>query len=224
MSYIGTSKIGKMPIGSTGVQKTYLGDELVFNDNPFVPRLPSGYTEVQYIENPSSASINTGISGVSSWTFTAQMVTALTTNSILFGCALDGGHFFGAISSQGNKWGFGQLSGAYSSTVSTAKTKISLQVTSLLAMSATLNGETITRTGTTSVSSNFFFFSHGSISGYQMKGRLYGDVVCVQNDVVVFRGVPCKDPNDYVGLYDLVNNSFIKSQTGVELIAGPELL
>lgn len=47
-----------MPIGSTEIQKTYLGSDLVYQGG-----LPSGYTELQYVTTDSNAYIDTGIAG-----------------------------------------------------------------------------------------------------------------------------------------------------------------
>ena len=67
MSYIGTTKIGKMYLGNTEISKAYLGSNLVFQSGgpvpPPAPVLPEGYTALEYIENPlgNSAYIDTGI-------------------------------------------------------------------------------------------------------------------------------------------------------------------
>ena len=35
--------------------------------------------------------------------------------------------------------------------------------------------------------------------------------------------VPCKNPNDVVGMYDVVNRVFYSSPNGAAFIAGPEV-
>ena len=59
MSYLGTTKIGKMYLGSTEIAKAYLGTDLVFQKGGTPPL----YTEVDYIETDGVAYIDTGIAG-----------------------------------------------------------------------------------------------------------------------------------------------------------------
>ena len=35
--------------------------------------------------------------------------------------------------------------------------------------------------------------------------------------------VPCKDSNNVVGMYDVVNNTFYTSPNGAAFVAGPEV-
>lgn len=54
MSYIGTSKIGKMFLGGTEISKAYLGDKLVYQNKPYD-------SEVEYLESTGTQYIDTGI-------------------------------------------------------------------------------------------------------------------------------------------------------------------
>lgn len=64
MSYIGTTKIGKMFLGTTEIAKAYLGTDLVFQ-NGGSPTPPPGpvipYTQVEYIQSSANKYINTNI-------------------------------------------------------------------------------------------------------------------------------------------------------------------
>lgn len=184
-------------------------------------RLPSGYTEIEYIENPSTARIDTGISGASSWSFTAQLTGTLSGNACVFGSYTTGGHFFAVIYSQSSKWGLGASAGQYSSVVSTTKTYIEVDVASARKMDARIGSESITRTGTSDVTGNLLLFAADNTGDYTFPGRMYGDVVGTKNGVVVFHGVPCTNPNNVAGLYDLVSATFFPSSSNVSFIAGP---
>ena len=191
--------------------------------SPTPGRLPSGYTEIEYIENPSTARIDTGISGASSWSFTAQLIGNLSGNACVFGSYTTGGHFLAVIYSQSSKWGLGASAGQYSSVVATTKTDIEVDVVSSRKMDARIGSESITRTGTTDVTRNLLLFAADSTGSYTFPGRMYGDVVGTKNGVEVFHGVPCTNPNNVAGLYDLVSATFISSSSSTPFTAGPEL-
>lgn len=186
-------------------------------------RLPSGYTEVEYIENTTTARINTGINGDSTWTLVAQLVTQDEATPVLFGRNTGGGHYFGAIPSVSYKWGVGASSGQYVSTDATTKTTIEIRVTSNKKFEGTIGSETFSRTASSTNTSIFYLFNASTAANYPFHGRLFGDVVCVKSGNVVFRGVPCKDPNGVAGLYDLVNRTFKGSYNSATFTAGPEI-
>lgn len=56
MSYIGTSKIGKMFLGDTEIAKVYLGSNLVYQNKPYD-------AQVEYLESTGTQYIDTGITG-----------------------------------------------------------------------------------------------------------------------------------------------------------------
>lgn len=63
MLKLGEQKIEGLALGEQEIKKAYLGDNLVFSAAK-LSRLPEGYTEVQYINNPTSTNgmcIDTGI-------------------------------------------------------------------------------------------------------------------------------------------------------------------
>lgn len=227
MSYFGDIRIGRMPLGEVEIAKAYIGSDLVFQKGGITPptpsRLPDGYTEVEYIENATTARINTGINGNSTWTLVAMLVTESSTTPVLFGRNTSGGHYFGSIPGASHKWGMGSSTGQYVSTSSLIKTTIEIRVTSNKVMSGTINDESFTRTASSNNTANFFLFNASSSANYPFKGRLYGDVVCIKSGDEVFRGVPCKNASGVAGLYDLVNNVFKGSSNSASLIAGPEI-
>ena len=210
-----------MSFGSTRIGGAKYGNTLVFQSGGVTPgRLPSGYTEVEYIENPSTARIDTGISGASSWSFTAQLIGTLSGNACVFGSYTTGGHFFAVIYSQSLKWGLGASAGQYSSVVATTKTNIEVDVVSYRQMDVRIGSESITRTGTADATGNLLLFAADTTGSYTFPGRFYGDVVGTKNGDEVFHGVPCTNPNNVAGLYDLVSATFFPSSSNVSFLAG----
>lgn len=216
-----------MPLGEVEIAKAYLGSDLVFQKGGVTPptpsRLPDGYTEVKYIENTTTARINTGISGISQWTLVAQLITPSSGNSVLIGRGTGGGHFLTSMGAYSNWWGAGGGEGQYVQVDALIKTTIELNFSSQKVISGTINGGTFTRTASTNSSTNYFLFNATSNSSYPFKGRLYGDVVCIKSGNEVFRGVPCVNPNGVAGLYDLIGNSFKGSSNTATFTAGPAI-
>lgn len=95
MSYIGTTKIGKMYLGDVGIAKAYLGNDLVFqNGGSPTPPAPIYDAEVEYLQSSGTEYIDTGInadSGISaeiqlanhgtSWDAAHSPSGAITTSS-----------------------------------------------------------------------------------------------------------------------------------------------
>lgn len=203
------------------IAKVYFGNDVVFEKN--ASRLPAGYTEVSYIENTTTARINTGVSGICVWTMTAQLITTTTSSSVLIGRGTAGGHYFGALPSVSNNWSVGASSGQYTSISATIKSDIEVNFSTAKKVTATVGVETATRTASSNSSSNYYLFNGTSSSSYPFKGRLYGDVICTNSSGVVFRGVPCIGPNNEVGLYDIINNVFKGSSNTAVFVAGPAI-
>lgn len=82
-------------------------------------------------------------------------------------------------------------------------------------------------TGSSLSSSNkLYMFAYGgnpSSTVYRFKGKLYNMVLYNADGTVVHRYIPCKNPNDVAGLYDIVAQQFLHSDSGTELIAGAEI-
>lgn len=61
--YLGNTKIGQMYLGYTEIAEAYIGGTKVFDKGgvqPIPSRLPSGYTEVEYLENTGSSIMRIG--------------------------------------------------------------------------------------------------------------------------------------------------------------------
>ena len=198
-------------------------------------RLPSGYTELEYIESSGTQYINTGFkpSGKSriimdcaptslSSTFcfycsrTAASATASDTNTLFFYSNAYRGDYYGASSS---------TSGCYSANarfaidnnqgmiyigdnyiISNTTTSISSPMPWILMASAIASGSAI---DTSSLG------NYASMKLYSCK--IYNA------DTLVRDFIPCKNPSGAVGLYDTVNGTFYgNSGTGV-FTAGAEI-
>lgn len=76
MSYIGTTEIGKIFLGSVEIDKAYLGDDLVFSSGPYIP------TQYTLSVNPSSYS---GTASAPSSAYDAETTTNYATTALTKG-------------------------------------------------------------------------------------------------------------------------------------------
>ena len=230
MSYFGDIRIGRMPLGDVEITKAFLGDDLVFQkggtppEPPTPSRLPAGYTEVEYIENTTTAFINTGIIYPCTWTITAQANAVPATNQILVGSKTSAGHYVGAITN--GYWGTTTNASYYiAGYPNTARTQLTITINRKSVEFSAEDSATKTHNATSNIDTAIWLFaaSKTASSTYPFIGKVYGDVVGVKEGVEVFRGVPCTDPNGVAGLYDLVSEAFFGSANTATFAAGPAI-
>lgn len=216
-----------MFLGSVEIAKAYLGSELVFQKGGVTPpipsRLPDGYTEVEYIENTGNAYINTGITYSCTWNLTAQAASVPVTNQILVGSKTSTGHWVGAITN--GFWGTGTGAAYYIANYPvTEKTQLNVVINRKNVVFSANGSATKTQTASANIDTAVWLFSASpsASSYYPFIGKIYGDAVCTKSGTEVFRGVPCIDPNNVVGMFDLISQTF-KSPTNGTLIAGPAI-
>lgn len=216
-----------MFLGDVEIAKAYLGSNLVFQKGgtpptpPTPSRLPAGYTEVEYIENTTTAYINTGIIYPCTWAITAQANAVPSTNQILVGSKTSGGHYVGAITN--GYWGTGTGAAYYIPGYPvTNKTNLSIVINRKSVEFSAENSETKTHNATSNIDTAIWLFaaSKTASSNYPFIGKVYGDVVGTKDGVEVFRGVPCINPNNVAGLYDLVSETFFGSPNTATFTAG----
>lgn len=84
--------------------------------------------------------------------------------------------------------------------------------------------------GSSSASEPLYIFTGGAskvINGspdtaYSFMGRLYG-MKLYKNNTLIRNYIPCKDSNNEAGLYDIVNDAFLKSASDKRLLRGGEV-
>lgn len=181
--------------------------------------LPAGYTEVEYIENPSNAYLNTGITPPAVLPeLVAQGDSSISTSAILVGSKTSAGHWFGARTD--GYWGNGGAS--LSRPVTTKSTlKVSIAVNSITF--GIHGGTEYTVNAETNISTAIWLFraSQTGSSYYPFAGKVFGDLVITKSGVEVFHGIPCINPSNVAGWYDIVSDSFKSSASSTQFTAGP---
>ena len=214
-------------VGSTDVSAIYLGNDLVYAPSS---GLPSGYTQVEFVENQNQAYINTGFKPNQDTRIVAEMQCVTSTNSVMhFGAGgwdrVDGMWltYETGISGILHVAWLGQTSwstygnGDYNKhtydwnknilykdgTLVGSSTYGTYQCVNNLAIFANLQGEGNEYPG-----------------GLYMEGKLYSFKI-YDNGTLVRNFIPCtRDSDSKAGVYDIVNNVFYSSaNSGYELVA-----
>lgn len=211
MLKLGEKIINQIYLGDKKIAKAYLGDKLVYQaDKPIF---------VEYIEFTGTQCIDTGISHEKG-KYGKWVVTSKSTNvsklKMLLGNGGTGIQFF-ACNSKG-KWGFGE--NIYFDI--NADTKITADIVfEDTQVTATIDDESIVRTGTISTHGNFILGNFALVKNqYNFNGYVYG---CSYIDVdgnLALDLKPCIDPKGVVCMYDMVTKKYLYNAGTGEFIAG----
>lgn len=187
--------------------------------------LPSGYTELEYIQSSGTQYINTGI--VPSTALITEITFACESNGIaenaIFGSAWSASGYFFMVYSGINGFRWHSCGGYADAVVSdvTAKHIAICQKGKL-----TLDGMEYTFSASGSDSTNAVrLFGVTSNEGYTGAANgIYKLYRCkMHNGDTVYRDfIPCKNASGTIGLYDLVGGEFYTTPTAAEAVALPE--
>lgn len=189
------------------------------------PTLPSGYTELEYIQSSGTQYIDTG--------FKPNQDTRVVTKFDMIQTDTAWRKLWGSGSGSYNLdfalWNDGttKLQSYYGT-----KTNSAVPITSMsLNVDANKNiweysGETITfdKNNFTCAYSMYIFNVNKDNSSAYLPGmmKLYFFKI-YNNEVLVRDFIPCKNPSGAIGLYDTVNNQFYQNVGSGTFIAGPEI-
>lgn len=190
------------------------------------PPLPSGYTQVEYIQSDGAQYIDTGFKPNQDTRVIGDMQFMTNTSdreSALFGYRV-------AVNSQ--QYNFYQYNGTmrspYNNSVGDTTTlstdKISIDKNKNV---TSINGVVISNVSYASFQcgGNMYLFGlnlNGSLSATQGSRRIYTCKI-YDNDTLIRDFIPCKNPDGIIGMYDIVNSQFYQNSGSDEFIAGDEV-
>lgn len=222
INYLGSNKV--VDIDDVQLQELSKDTEWIFQ---FVlgSKLPSGYTELEYIQSSGTQYIDTG--------FKPNQDTRVVTKFDMLQTDTAWRKLWGSASGSYDLdfalWNVGttKLQSYYGT-----KTNNSVPITGMsLDVDANKNiwkysGETITfdKNNFTCAYSMYIFDVNKDNDPNYLPGmmKLYLFKI-YDNDVLVRDFIPCKNPSGTVGLYDSVNNQFYQNAGSGTFIAGPEI-
>ena len=223
IAFLGTNKI--VDIDSKNVQSLSKDTEWIFQFVPG-PKLPSGYTELEYIQSSGTQYIDTG--------FKPNQDTKISISMAFFGSA--GENLLGSRNSSSDATNrFGIITFSSSSKIgsffgSTATQSISLDSSihnyTLSKAGLSVDGVSYGGAYTSSFSCTYpitlFAWNNGS-NGIVKNSSKIIDCKIFSGEVLVRNFIPCKNSSGVIGLYDVIENQFYQNAGTGTFIAGPEI-
>ena len=198
--------------------------------NPASAGLPSGYTQLEYIESTGTQYIDTGVTGGTNASFemTARMVSERTNNQ-----------FFGTISNfcsvncskSGTTYGFrvqgdgSDYPSVYFSENTTSKWTLKVESNGDVYADGVLKGNLSAIAGRGwggDTYANQIFVTADDGDPYSTSAELYS-LKMFTDGVAVRDFIPCINPSGEVGLYDLVNGVFYPNLGSGTFLTGTEI-
>lgn len=230
---IGAFDVDAIKIGNSDVDAIYIGQTKIYPNNPPSPSgLPSGYTEVEYIQSNSTSQktfikLNYNASNNTRVVTDMQRMSGASGNPRLFGCGWWNGLGY-QINIENSKYyyKFGQNSGWYQTSTNADYNRhiFDFNNNGNFYVDSTL----VTALPTTSFTCSDYFGVMGYLrdgSSYDANEAMYGKMYSFklyESGTLLYDLVPCiRDNDSTVGAYDLVNNVFYDAFLNGPFIAGP---
>ena len=187
-------------------------------------RLPAGYTELEYIESTGTQYIDTGFVPNQDTRVVMEAEHSVTSAvSWIFGVRTASGK---------NMYAFLAYQNKYRTDYNTTITSYGTAITAMTKVDkdkniTTLNGTEVITNAYASFDCQYPLFllamnTAGTASGFaSAKVKI---MKIYDNGAIVRNYVPCKDSNGEIGLYDLVNKSFVGNSGSGEFLAGGEII
>ena len=180
-------------------------------------KLPSGYTELQYIQSTGTQYIDTGYTPTANAKVFAdfQMTQIPSSNSDVFG--VKGQFSFRSYSGKN----FRTVSGSAADFATTVSMTERHTVEKNMTLT-TVDGSITVTTTTATISSPLFLCAYNNGSGAANYGylKLYSCQI-YDDDALIRDFVPCVNPSGEIGLYDLVSGAFYGNVGTGGFLAGP---
>ena len=224
IAFLGTNKI--VDIDSKNVQSLSKDTEWIFQFVPG-PKLPSGYTELEYIQSSGTQYIDTGFkpSGNSGIVVDYQQVGTIAYQDPLFGARQSSSNtaFSMWLSSNVTYPQYGNVSYDAKPISINNNTRLIYKLDKGI---ASCGDKTVSFSQLSFTSSyNLVLFSvntGGTVDTRRISGKLYNCKI-YDNNEIVRDFIPCKNPSGVIGLYDTVNSQFYQNAGSGAFVAGPEI-
>ncbi len=190
--------------------------------------LPDGYTKLQYIESTGTQYINTGVvQDTKNFQVEFMISYADATNRYIFGVSSESPMYFGrANSNNGATFEQNQRYTSLSSGVNIPvklrwgknddNNKMKLVVTKGNQTETLISNRDVALTNKTFI----LVANNSSTINRILNGRIYYAKI-YKNGILAFYGIPAKDSNDVVGMYDTVTKTFFTNSGSGVFDAGP---
>lgn len=228
MLKMGAQNITGLYVGETKIKKAYLGEALIFSAGENPSRLPEGYTEVQYIVVPKDAYVNIPSTRLSKSCRIVRKIKLLsfdeTAKAIQSFYGFGSSIFYFYIARV-----YGDENSIYYRVANYSKSgNVQIDSSKEIIIDANFpDKKLIIGENTIDVpeSSNVSYFSvfNTSKSTSEEAPQNFYSLQFYKSDELTLDLVPCINPENTAGLYDLVSDAFYNntSKIGTPFVAGP---
>lgn len=193
-------------------------------------RLPDGYTELEYIESTGTQYIDTGFSPTTETRLTIEISNLIRgTSNVLFGSrnpnSPSSPYMFGAVLTSSTMNSI--RSDYFGSNATITPSDLSIK-TIVDKDKNTFSAFGLTAKNTASSGKKcpdplyLFCYNSAGTEGYYSKYKMYSCKI-YDNDKLIRDYVPCKAPNQQIGLYDLEHSIFYENAGTGNFVSGPEI-
>lgn len=176
--------------------------------------LPLGYTLLEYIGTASGSYIDTGITPTINAKADVKFAPTQTSTTWYWGARSDPNRFCCATFSSGTNFGIGMTNNTWPAN----RIPVTLESIYDCVVAngyASVNGAEYTETPVESFGNAGTFYLGKTVAAAKYyKCKLW------ENNVLVFDGIPAKNANDVIGMYDLVSEQFFTNQGTGDFVAG----
>lgn len=230
MISIGEQKIAALYCGGAKIKQAYAGSSLVFEAKK-PSRLPEGYTEVEYIESTGTQYINSGVVIANTYDIDAVIAHTFDSTSVaqyLFGVAMKSGtktYIFAIAAYQSNMITGRNVTSTLNLVPVSPARKLHYQV--LKTRTFMVDGQQIGTLGFLASVYNpalYILAYHPAgttVASNFCSAKLYSFDIKKDDGSYLRQFVPCVNPENQVGLYDLANANFYANSGTGAFLAGP---
>lgn len=224
INFLGSNDV--VDIDDKPIKKLSKDTEWIFQYVPG-PTLPTGYTELEYIQSSGTQYIDTGFkpSGNSGIVVDYQQVGTIAYQDPLFGARQSSSNtaFSMWLSSNVTYPQYGNVSYDAKPISINNNTRLIYKLDKGI---ASCGDKTVSFSQLSFTSSyNLVLFSvntGGTVDTRRISGKLYNCKI-YDNNEIVRDFIPCKNPSGVIGLYDTVNSQFYQNAGSGAFVAGPEI-
>lgn len=195
------------------------------------PKLPSGYTELEYIQSSGTQYIDTGFKPTGNTRVVVDFLAynQTTAQQSIFGSRPGAsGRFtlFTGHSTASLQVDYNTEKSLADQDVEISGLDLTKRVNISISNKLVIDGTTVSSTAIKSFTSTYdmYLFANNNIGVVQLPSSLNLYSCAIYNDNALVRNfVPCKNPDGVVGLYDSVNSQFYQNAGTGSFTAGPEV-
>ena len=186
--------------------------------------LPSGYTQLEYIQSSGTQYINTGFKPNQDTRVTCdfEYISSVEEQTIFMARRTSAQDQFGLFHNTSG-WTFRYGANSAANNTIGIMDRILLDINKNV---ATLNGVKLTNSAATfNTGTNLMLFvrnTNGTLNNYAI-AKLYACSIYSDETTMIRNFIPCKNPSGVIGLYDLVNNQFYQNAGTGSFVAGAEV-